>query len=81
MPKFYVSSGNLKAVLCANDPTIAAINALLETNENLGRITMVSETGFDSESHDNVYFNTSYLLKKAGIEENYQDIEENDLQL
>jgi len=69
MPKYYVSSGDLN-VTCDNDrPEKAAVAAFNQIKRNpikeLGKLTVVSEHGFDSNCEDDRYFITADLLDET----------------
>jgi hypothetical protein len=64
MPKYYVSTGDMQAVLERDDPEQAAIDAIRTTEvEVFGLLTKVSEVGF--EIHDNdILIDTQQLLEE-----------------
>lgn len=69
MPKYYVSSGELN-VACESDiPKNAAIAVFERLKKEpvgqLGKITLVSERGFDSDAEDDTYFITGDLLDET----------------
>jgi hypothetical protein len=72
MPKYYVSSGNVKKIISISDPKIAAKQLLMEDICNGGYIaqlskhTAVSETGF-ALSSSSMLFSTSSLLNELGV--------------
>jgi hypothetical protein len=75
MPKYYVSSGELQRAIDRpkpKDAAVAAFNTLKERPVKLlGKLTMVSEHGFDSEADDDIYFCTVDLLDETDQLENY----------
>jgi hypothetical protein len=71
MPKYYVDAGFQK-VITADSPELAAIHAFQKLNKKtLNSITIVSETGFDTNNED-WFFNTIDILEKSGQLENYK---------
>lgn len=75
MPKFYVSSGDLRCTIDRENQHEAAIGAFQSLQDNpvdrLGTLTMVSEHGYDSEADDDMYFCTIDLLDKTDQLESY----------
>ncbi len=79
MAKYYVSSGDLRLAVSADTSRDAAIDAFARLSENpiqsLGKLTMVSEHGFDSEADDDCYFCTIDLLEETGQMDNFTSSE------
>jgi hypothetical protein len=71
--KYYVSSGNLRVVICndkINNHLDAAINVLLLYLDEfyyIDKDIVVSEIGFSKHNEDKV-FDTASVIRKAGIE-------------
>ncbi len=67
MPKYYVSSGDLQQTIDRDNPKTAAIDVFMnmKNNPDLGKITLVSESGYDSENENDMYFCTLYLLDET----------------
>lgn len=76
MPKYYVSSGELNVACDTENPDDAvlfAFNRLKDVPVNqLGRLTLVSEHGFDSDLDDDVYYITCDILNETGQAEDFQ---------
>lgn len=80
MPKFYVSSGDLQVTNESDAPKNAALAAFMKIKdiqpiEKLGRLTVVSEHGFDSDREDDTYFMTSDLLDETNQLEDFASTE------
>ena len=79
MPKYYISSGDLQHTVDCPQPKAAALNAFesLRGNpvEQLGKLTVVSEHGFDSDNDDDTYFCTIDLLDETDQLESYMHTE------
>lgn len=72
--KLYVSTGGHNLLVNASSPKEAAKLALTQWTEGgfaFGKILMVSETGFDSDNEEDLFFPTEALLEELGIE--YRD--------
>ena len=69
MPKYYVSSGDLNITLESDCPDNAAKTAFNKMKDNiiaqLGRLTVVSEHGFNSGRDDDTYYITCDLLNET----------------
>lgn len=69
MPKYYVSSGELRVAVDENTPHQAALTVFYNLKNHpassLGKITMVSELGFDSQADEDVYMLTLELLDET----------------
>lgn len=70
MPKYYVSSGDLKHIITRKNTREAAIDTYRKLPDmkkvgKLGLLTMVSERGFDSEDQDDSWYITTDLLEET----------------
>jgi hypothetical protein len=79
MPKYYVSSGDLN-ITCDNDfpekAALAAFNTIKQHPiKELGKLTVVSEHGFDSNRDDDRYFITADLLDETDQLDNFKSTE------
>lgn len=76
MSKYYVSSGDLNIICDSDTPDNAAIIAFNRMKDSpvgqLGRLTLVSEHGFDSEFEDDIYYITCDLLNETGQSADFQ---------
>lgn len=74
MPKYYVSSGDLRIVIDRENADIASIDAFkLAINgdnppQSFGTLTKISEAGFDSDLDDDLFSLTERIMEKAGFE-------------
>jgi hypothetical protein len=79
MAKYYVSSGDLRVTCNADDQKEAALFAFSKIKdkkvEQLGKVTVVSEVGFDSDCDDDMYFVTSDLLDETNQTDDFQATE------
>lgn len=79
MPKYYISSGDLQHTVDRPQPKAAAIDAFETLRgspvETLGKLTVVSEHGFDSDNEDDTYFLTIDLLDETEQLEAYMHTE------
>lgn len=80
MLKFYVSSGDLQVTTESDVPKNAALAAFFKIKDiqpikRLGRITVVSEHGFDSDKEDDTYYITSDLLDETNQIEDFASTE------
>lgn len=76
MPKYYVDAGELRKIIDEADPTKAAIEAF-KTLENdpvssLRSITIVSESGFDSNNENDWCLSTMDILEQSDQLGNYK---------
>jgi hypothetical protein len=75
MPKYYISSGDLQHMTDKPQPKAAAIDAFENLKScpvsQLGKLTVVSEHGFDAGHDDDMYFCTVDLLDETDQLESY----------
>lgn len=74
MPKYYIHSGDLKTVIDRPTQKQAVVDAFLRDAadaERLGIITLVSETGFEGDKDDDVFYPTERLLGEVGLLEQF----------
>lgn len=73
MPKYYVSSGDLRIVIDRKDAEQASIDAFKAAingdnpPQSFGTLTKISEAGFDSDLDDDLFALTTGILEKAGF--------------
>ncbi|MFY4731151.1 hypothetical protein [Nitrospira sp. BLG_2] len=76
MPKYYVDAGDFRKVIDGADPKNAAVEAFrtLENNPvpTLSSITVVSETGYDTNNDNDWCFSTMDLLEQSDQLGNYK---------
>jgi len=66
MPKYYVSTGEVKKVIDSPDAKTAVIDVFKSLDsENLGFITVTSEKGFDANDPDDLVWLTMNLLEEV----------------
>ena len=79
MAKYYVSSGDLRVTCEGDDQKEAALFAFSKIKEKsvrqLGKLTVVSEVGFDVGYDEDMYFITSDLLDETDQAEDFQAAE------
>ncbi len=79
MPKYYVSSCDLKAVQVGDSPRDAAIKAFKrlapELNGRLAPIIVVSEHGFDSYRDHDVVLSCEAVLIWAELDHLFENVE------
>ncbi len=79
MPKYYVSSCDLKSIVAADTPKEAVIKAFQRDAANLpgqlSCITVVSEHGHESyRDHDLVFF-TENILEWTNLQHLFEDVQ------
>jgi len=73
MPKFYVTSGDLKRIIDRPDAKTAAVDSFKSmTSESVNIVTMVSERGFDSETDQDLFFYTMDILEASDKLDGYE---------
>ena len=78
MPKYYVTSGDIREVLIrgsSSDAVIAVFQkaVLREPPVVLSHLVKVSEQGFESINEDDILFSTELMLKIAGIDGEFEE--------
>lgn len=78
MPKYYVSSCDLKSVVSAPTPKEGVILAFkrdaLKVEGQLSQIVVVSEHGHESYRDEDLAYSTDKVLEWAGLTEHFEDI-------
>ena len=67
MPKFYVTSGDLRVLLVSDSAQQAVIDTLRTNYDHpaLSSFVKVSEMGFESVNDDDIMFSTELMLQEA----------------
>ena len=74
MPKFYVTSGDVKALRVCETAKQAVIDVLkyMDDQKRLSHYVKVSEMGFESVNDDDIMFLTEQVLETAGIKSDFE---------
>ncbi len=80
MPKYYVSSCDLKSIVAAPTPKEGVIAAFkrdaLKLEGKLSEIVVVSEHGHESYRNEDLVFSTDKVLIWAGLADHFQNAAE-----